>query len=38
MLISRNFGDELPAELESKMHFFYDRRIVDIDDALPKKP
>ncbi len=38
LLIRKNFGGELPAGLQSKMHFFYDRRIVDIDDELPKRP
>ena len=38
LLIRKNYGDELPAGLESKSHFFYDRRIVDIDDDLPKRP
>jgi hypothetical protein len=38
LLIRKNFDDRMPPELESKMHFFYDRRIVDIDDDLPKRP
>lgn len=38
LLIRKNCGGELPPGLESKMHFFYDRRIVDIDDELPKRP
>ena len=38
LLIRKNYGEELPAGLESRMHFFYDRRIVDIDDDLPKRP
>ena len=38
LLIRKNYAEALPAGLESKMHFFYDRRIVDIDDALPKRP
>jgi hypothetical protein len=38
LLIRKNYGDELPAGLESRSHFFYDRRIVDIDDDLPKRP
>ena len=37
LLISKCHGGELPAELKSKMHFFYGRRIVDIDDPLPKR-
>ena len=28
---------ELPEAYASKAHFFYDRRIIDIDDELPKK-
>jgi len=35
-LISRSLG-ELPPELRSQSHFFYSRRIVTIDDELPKK-
>jgi hypothetical protein len=38
LLIRKCYDDELPEELTSKMHFFYDRRIVDIDDSLPKRP
>ena len=37
LLIRRNLGGELPSELQSKSHFFYGRRIVDIDDGLPKR-
>ena len=37
LLISKCHDGELPAELKSKMHFFYGRRIVDIDDPLPKR-
>lgn len=29
--------NELPESLKSNAHFFYDRRIVDIEDQLPKK-
>ncbi|MCP4595585.1 GFA family protein [Neptuniibacter sp.] len=29
--------DKLPEDLQSNAHFFYDRRIVDVDDALPKR-
>lgn len=36
MLIRKCNNDELPSELESNAHYFYDRRIVDIDDQLPK--
>lgn len=28
---------QLPQALKSNAHFFYDRRIVDIEDSLPKK-
>ena len=37
LLIRKNYGGELPEALRSKMHFFYGRRIVDIDDDLPKR-
>jgi len=30
-------NQQLPAELFSNAHFYYNRRIVDIDDALPKR-
>ena len=36
LLMRKCHNDELPAGLESNAHFFYDRRIVDIDDQLPK--
>ena len=36
LLIRKCNKDELPQELESNAHFYYDRRIVDIDDRLPK--
>ena len=36
LLIAKCNGGELPPELSSNAHFFYDRRIVDIDDPLPK--
>ena len=29
--------DQLPQALQSNAHFFYDRRVVDIDDTLPKR-
>ena len=35
-LIRKCNGGELPQELASESHFFYDRRIVDIEDELPK--
>ena len=37
LLIRKCYGGELPEPLHSKMHFFYGRRIVDIDDPLPKR-
>lgn len=37
LLISKCHDGELPTELKSKMHFFYGRRVVDIDDPLPKR-
>ncbi len=30
-------NDQLPESHQSNAHFFYDRRIVDIDDQLPKR-
>ena len=36
LLVAKNYG-EIPQELQSQMHFFYDRRIVDVADDLPKK-
>ena len=36
LLISKCHDDELPEELRSESHFFYGRRIIDIDDDLPK--
>ncbi len=36
LLIRKCNDDQLPEALESSAHFFYDRRIVDIDDSLPK--
>ena len=37
LLIRRSCGGELPETLLPQMHFFYGRRIVDIDDDLPKR-
>ena len=37
LLISKCYGGELPEALRSTKHFFYGRRIVDIDDELPKQ-
>ncbi|MCG7967437.1 MAG: GFA family protein [Candidatus Thiodiazotropha taylori] len=36
LLISKCHDGELPEELHSNAHYFYDRRIVDIDDRIPK--
>lgn len=36
LLIRKCHSEELPEEFKSNAHFFYDRRIVDIDDQLPK--
>lgn len=30
-------GDTLPDAFQSNAHFFYDRRVIDIDDQLPKR-
>ena len=37
LLISKCYADGLPEPLRSKMHFFYGRRVVDVDDPLPKR-
>ena len=36
-LIRKCYGNELPEALEPTKHFFYGRRIFDIDDPLPKQ-
>lgn len=37
-LMYRKCNDnQLPEALTSNAHFFYERRIIDIDDALPKR-
>lgn len=36
LLISKCNAGKLPTELQSNAHFFYERRIIDINDALPK--
>ena len=36
LLISKSYNGNLPIELRSESHFFYDRRIIDVDDILPK--
>jgi len=30
-------GDQLPDAFQSNAHFFYDRRLVEIEDSLPKR-
>ena len=37
LLIRKCNGGALPEPLEPQLHFFYGRRIVDIDDPLPKR-
>ena len=37
LLVTKCHGGELPEALRSRMHFFYARRIVDIEDSLPKR-
>ena len=36
LLISKCNDNQLPEELASDKHFFYEQRITDIDDPLPK--
>lgn len=36
-LIRENYDGELPEALAPKSHFFYARRVVSIDDDLPKR-
>ena len=36
LLIRKCNDGDLPDELRSNAHFYYDRRIIDIDDPLPK--
>jgi hypothetical protein len=36
-LIRKCYDNSLPEALASRSHFFYARRIVDIDDDLPKR-
>ena len=36
LLVRKCYDNELPAALQSNAHFFYDRRIIDIDDQIPK--
>ncbi len=35
-LIRKCYGDQLPAELASDKHFFYEERVIDVRDSLPK--
>jgi hypothetical protein len=37
ILVLKTNGYALPESYKPNGHFFYDRRIVDIDDALPKR-
>lgn len=37
LLVRKCHDGELPEALRSNAHIYYDRRIVDIDDALPKR-
>lgn len=37
LLFRKCNGDTLPAGFEPTGHFFYDRRVIDISDSLPKK-
>ena len=37
LFIRKSYGGSLPEALQSKSHFFYGRRIVDVNDDLPKK-
>ncbi len=37
LLIRKCNNDVLPEEFKSNAHFYYDRRIIDIDDQIPKQ-
>lgn len=37
LLIRKCNNGKLPTEFESNAHFYYDRRVVDVDDGLPKR-
>lgn len=37
LLVLKTNGNKLPESFQPNAHFFYDRRIVDIDDPLPKR-
>ena len=36
LFICKSYGGALPKDLNSKFHFFYNRRIFDVNDDLPK--
>jgi hypothetical protein len=36
LLISKCHNNELPDELKSTKHFFYEQRVINIEDDLPK--
>ena len=36
LLISKCYNNEIPEKLRSDKHFFYEQRVVDIQDGLPK--
>jgi len=37
LLVRKCNDGELPQEFESGAHFFYDSRVIDVDDQLPKR-
>lgn len=37
LMLRKCNDDRLPEGFESTAHFFYDRRVIDIDDSLPKR-
>jgi hypothetical protein len=37
LMYRKSNGDQLPQTMQSNAHFFYDRRVVDVHDALPKR-
>ena len=37
LMYKKSNNDQLPQGFQSNAHFFYDRRVVDIDDSLPKR-
>ena len=38
LLLRKCYDQTLPEALSPLSHFFYDRRIVDVEDGLPKRP